>query len=352
MKTATLSLCLVFSLLPIGYALAADTPITGLRLGTNLNAGGFIITNLGPGFAEANGLATGPVVRVESDPSALPIATNALTNAWLALGMALSRSSPGDVSNIVSAFVSSWSPSAVVGSAGGLLVSNYDGWARLSVGLDSVLLLEWSINTDTAIVTAVYDTPGSYTGPALGTRSVSPWAFSEDRWLASDDGAGYYELLGSSNDVHAPFTWTWGGGIYIGGGTLPGRLYHGEGETETSFVVDWLKSAGTNTYPLSSLTTNAPSWIAATNTATAITLTNNMERPLYVFATGAVTLAFAGLRPPQPVYLVLKGPDSVTFPSNTHFVGGASWQTNQANHFVVWQYGTNLFCNPVTTSED
>jgi hypothetical protein len=98
--------------------------------------------------------------------------------------------------------------------------------------------------------------------------------------------------------------------------------------------------------------TNAPAWIAATNTELSVTITNDQERPQYLYATGAVTLAFSGLRPPQPFYLIVKGPDSLTFPGETHFVGGASWQTNMANHFIVWQYGTNLFCNPVTTSED
>lgn len=96
----------------------------------------------------------------------------------------------------------------------------------------------------------------------------------------------------------------------------------------------------------------APAWIAATNAATAITLTNDLERPQYLYATGAVSLAFSGLRSPQPFYLIVSGPDSVSFPAETHFVGGATWQTNQQNHFLVWQYGTNLFVNPVTTSEE
>jgi hypothetical protein len=83
-----------------------------------------------------------------------------------------------------------------------------------------------------------------------------------------------------------------------------------------------------------------------------VIVTNDLERPQYLYATGAVSVAFAGLREPLPMYLIIKGPSSVTFPAGTHFIGGASWQTNQANHFIVWQYGTNLFCNPVTTSEN
>lgn len=98
--------------------------------------------------------------------------------------------------------------------------------------------------------------------------------------------------------------------------------------------------------------TNAPAWIGVTNYAAACTVTNALERPQFLYATGDVSVAFAGLRPPQPFYFVLRGPSSVAFPAGTHFVGGGSWQTNMSNHFVVWQYGTNLFVNPVTTSED
>lgn len=100
------------------------------------------------------------------------------------------------------------------------------------------------------------------------------------------------------------------------------------------------------------VSTNAPVWIASTNSGSVITLTNHLERPQYVQATGAVSIAFAGLRPPQPMYLVVRGPDTLTFPPGTHFVGGASYQTNMANHFVIWMFGTNLFVNPCTTSED
>lgn len=95
-----------------------------------------------------------------------------------------------------------------------------------------------------------------------------------------------------------------------------------------------------------------PVWIAQTNMLASITLTNIMERPQYLATTGAVALAFAGLRDPLPVYVIISGPDSVTFPAGTHFIGGASWQTNRANHFLVWQTGTNLFVNPITTSEE
>lgn len=98
----------------------------------------------------------------------------------------------------------------------------------------------------------------------------------------------------------------------------------------------------------------APAWQMLTNTpyAATVTLTNLAERPISLVSTGAVTLAIEGLRAPLPLYLVVSGPTSLDFPAGAHYVGGASWQTNQANHFVVWTYGTNLFINPITTSEE
>jgi hypothetical protein len=42
----------------------------------------------------------------------------------------------------------------------------------------------------------------------------------------------------------------------------------------------------------------------------------------------------------------------VIFPAAAHFVGGWSWQTNMVNHYLVWQTGTNLFVQALTTSED
>lgn len=99
-------------------------------------------------------------------------------------------------------------------------------------------------------------------------------------------------------------------------------------------------------------TNAAPEWISTTNYAAAITLTNLLERPQYLYATGAVSVAITGLRSPLPLYLVVRGPTSVAFPGNAHYVGGSAWQTNMSNHILVWSYGTNLYVNPITTSED
>lgn len=97
--------------------------------------------------------------------------------------------------------------------------------------------------------------------------------------------------------------------------------------------------------------TDAPEWIGITNLAASVTVTNSYERPVYLYATGTVSVAFSGLRTPMPLYLVLRGPDSLTFPG-AYYIGGGTWQTNMNNHFVVWKYGTNLFVNPVTATED
>lgn len=95
-----------------------------------------------------------------------------------------------------------------------------------------------------------------------------------------------------------------------------------------------------------------PAFAVWTNQAGSVTISNTNEAPVKLYGTGAVSVAFSGMRPPRPLYLVMRGPSSVSWPANTHFVGGGTWQTNMSNHFVVWSYGTNLFVNPVTASED
>lgn len=110
-----------------------------------------------------------------------------------------------------------------------------------------------------------------------------------------------------------------------------------------------LTVSGTNT--AAAFYQSAPdAWIAATNLSSqSVTLTNLYERPHYLYATGDVSLAFESLRQLQPLKLVVFGPDSLTFPSNTHFVGGAFWQTNQYNMFFVSAAGTNIMVTPYTT---
>jgi len=93
-----------------------------------------------------------------------------------------------------------------------------------------------------------------------------------------------------------------------------------------------------------------PSALVWSNATGAVTVTNVNERMVTLTGPGAVDVAFAELREPLPVYVLLGGFSSVSFPAGTQIVGGGSWQTNRLNHFAVWRVGTNLFVNPITTS--
>jgi hypothetical protein len=195
-------------------------------------------------------------------------------------------------------------------------------------------------------------------GIVFGTNATAVYG---KNWYFSDSGitfsgqplAGVSAISHTSgygidfaNGMLSGSPWYFTGSV-IDGGTFTGGIitngtFHGDGSALTGITAE----------QIGAVTTNAPAWLASTNYTATVTLTNDLERPLYLYATGAVSLAFSGLRPPQPVYLIVKGPSTLTFQSGTHFVGGASWQTNQANHFIVWQTGTNIFVNPITTSED
>jgi len=111
-------------------------------------------------------------------------------------------------------------------------------------------------------------------------------------------------------------------------------------------------SSGVSASTVTNIANAAASFAVWTNQTGSVTITNTNEVPIKLYGTGAVSVAFSGLRSPRPLYLVMRGPSAVTFPANTHFVGGGNWQTNMSNHFVVWSYGTNLFVNAVTASED
>lgn len=94
-------------------------------------------------------------------------------------------------------------------------------------------------------------------------------------------------------------------------------------------------------------------WQTLADVTGSVTLTNLAERPIQCAGTGAVTLAFSGLRSPQPVYLTLAGFDSVAWPTNAYAVGGwGAWQTNRVNHFAVWQVADEIYVNQITTSEE
>jgi hypothetical protein len=82
-----------------------------------------------------------------------------------------------------------------------------------------------------------------------------------------------------------------------------------------------------------------------------ITLTNNLEAPISISGTGSISVAFSGLVAPYPVYFTAQGFSSITFPAGSYLVGGGMWQTNRVNHFIVWQHSTNLFINPLLSTE-
>ena len=95
----------------------------------------------------------------------------------------------------------------------------------------------------------------------------------------------------------------------------------------------------------------AQNWLAYSNLTGSVTVTNAYEAPVALVGTGSVSVAFSGLRIPYPVYVTAQGFTSLVFPANTYLVGGGSWQTNRVNHFIVWQYSTHLYVNPVITTE-
>jgi hypothetical protein len=82
-----------------------------------------------------------------------------------------------------------------------------------------------------------------------------------------------------------------------------------------------------------------------------ITLTNNLEAPISIAGTGSISVAFSGLVVPYPVYFTAQGFSSITFPAGSYLVGGGMWQTNRVNHFIVWKHSTNLFINPLLSTE-
>jgi hypothetical protein len=224
--------------------------------------------------------------------------------------------------------------------------------------------------------TSVYVTETSgegYNGPAVGTV-FGPAVLNGDRPGCWTFGyADNYEVWRNDDyDLYAAATWTVEGENYFSGtGRLPVTATPATSGTIGALTLDWLPS--TNYYRIvdeptvislaeairdahnedptahPTLAPAAPTWQGLTNYTSSVTVTNLYERPVYLYATGTVSVAFSGLRSPAPLYLVLRGPSAVTFPG-AHVVGGGSWQTNAANHFIVWSYGTNLFLNPVTAS--
>jgi len=111
---------------------------------------------------------------------------------------------------------------------------------------------------------------------------------------------------------------------------------------------------GTNCYfvnvnSVTNALTTKPEWLVYTNISAAVTVTNDLERPVRIYGDGSATgtVSFAALREPLPVYVEASGFPGIVW-SNAYTVGGGFWQTNAVNVFLIWQSGTNTFVNPVT----
>jgi hypothetical protein len=142
------------------------------------------------------------------------------------------------------------------------------------------------------------------------------------------------------------------GAVLIGGTNVITEL---AGKAAASELVSKYDASNPNGYVNAETTTNiarnVEGWITYSNLTGSVTLTNQFEAPIAISGTGAVSVAFSGLRTPHPVYFTAHSFSSITFPAGTYLVGGGMWQTNRVNHFLVWQYSTNLYVNPLISTE-
>lgn len=186
---------------------------------------------------------------------------------------------------------------------------------------------------------AIIRIPGTGDSAVMaGYGFYAPMVLVGTNYLAPAWGAGYDAV----HDRYLIGPWD-GAGIGGDGVGAPGYYY----------LQRWERTE-TETGPREVATTAAPAWQRVTNLVASIVVTNLVERPYYLYATGVVEVAFSGLRSPAPMWLSIQGPSSVSFATNppTQIVGGGSWQTNRANHFLVWSYGATTFVNPVASSEE
>jgi hypothetical protein len=144
--------------------------------------------------------------------------------------------------------------------------------------------------------------------------------------------------------------------------TNPPATYTPSAHTQSYTTIDnppWLTSETepalsvheTNTTAHTALFSYRAPFTAYTDLTGSITLTNNLEAPISISGTGSISVAFSGLVAPYPLYFTASGFSSLTFPAGSYLVGGGMWQTNRVNHFIVWQYSTNLYVNPLMSTE-
>lgn len=232
-----------------------------------------------------------------------------------------------------------------------------NSWAVLANGTQQVYVVTYSqvVGTDTTVVRVASATIEMQEPPAYSPAAGDIWTWNpsgyyerqnwklQAGWNVRDENGGISDNIGASptNIVYIQDTfWSISFEFPLATNSVP-----------VTNIYPQARSADIAAHAADETALAAPEWIGITNLAAAVTITNSYERPVYLYATGTVSVAFSGLRTPMPLYLVLRGPDSLTFPG-AYYIGGGTWQTNMSNHFVVWTYGTNLFVNPVTASED
>lgn len=229
-----------------------------------------------------------------------------------------------------------------------------DGGTNVSV----YEIVESAYTNYTVTLSSDFEETETHTRPAW-TNNV--WPFTDGLWTGFSPGTGSLVVLYDGNPSMG-----WGGYDY----TYPAILIPGEDAQGTATVYQHTVSLTNEIFriPLASIT-NVTQYLKSGGSATnldlysdwqtfadvtgSFALTNFADRPIQCTGTGSVTLTFSGLKSPTPVYLMLGGFSSVSWPSNTYAVGGwGAWQTNRMNHFAVWTVGNEIFVNAITTSEE
>ena len=228
---------------------------------------------------------------------------------------------------------------------------------------------EWWVTTYTNALVLTYSS--DFRGvngerPAI-TNALVPLPFVD--YNDTDLGNGFF--LSPNTDglyLHGPNTEVWYQGqnvisplnAYLGGAIGQAFLFSETTNSVTRYLSDTDPSALVSAVNGKVDSTNGSAtnldlysdWQTFSDIAGSFTVTNHAERPVQCGGTGTLSIAFAGLKSPSPIYLELSGFSSVSWPSNAYAVGGwGSWQTNRMNHFAVWMVGTNLFVNQITTTE-
>jgi hypothetical protein len=204
-------------------------------------------------------------------------------------------------------------------------------------------------------------TPETDTGWPLtvtGSSRFNGWVYVGGGMILTDSfvyNAGGYAFKTWNGDLIDAVSWSSAGNV-----SMPsGNLTVAKTNTAAAFVTTGTVSAAGAIYQAGELVATTghvaqaiaaiPEWLVYTNISAAVTVTNDLERPVRIYGDGSATgtVSFAALREPLPVYVEASGFPGIVW-SNAYTVGGGFWQTNAVNVFLIWQSGTNTFVNPVT----